>query len=145
MISISGCYKWVPIRWTTWWWINQLNRSCVGVQSEWSADLANCVIIEQSDRVPMRMTNKKICFDFLSWLVVNSTSDCVVRGFPAMSSGGKSGIRQKRSTTKVTGGLERQLPWELTQLSVRTPDTKRSVWVIYFRCALSTEEIDFSC
>ena len=92
----------------------------------------------------IRVTDKDVRFDFLSILVVNRTSDCIVGGFSAVGSGGKSGFGQERSTTKVTASLKRQLPWKLTQFSIGAVDTKGNVQVVQLSCALSTEEIDIS-
>merc|ERR1712136_489329 len=39
-------------------------------------------------------------------------------------------------------GLERQLPWELTQSSIRTANTEWSIWGVHFGGALSTEQIN---
>ena len=59
-----------------------------------------------------------------------------------MGSGRKIAIGQKRTTTKVTGSLKRQLPWDLTQFSIVTVDAKRSIYVGHLGCELSTEELD---
>jgi len=132
VVSKSGAHERGAVIWASSGRVDDGNWRGVRVNFDRLRQLDHTVIVNDKVSVVSGMGDKVLGRDALALGIVDITDVGSEGRLFAMGSAVQESGRDDRRTAKVTGGLERRLPWDLTVFSQLASDAIRHIRVV--RC-----------